>query len=130
MRLSREWERTSIITGCVVVIVLSGILVLLFGKLGPWAFIMALIPGSIALSCLRPPVTYLLLDQHEGDAGSASALMGASHMVMGSVGMVIVSFPFGGRVELIGALNVFFGLLVGGLWLGIGQPLVRSARKA
>ncbi len=129
MRLSREWQRTSIITGCIIVIVLSGILVLLVGNLGPWAFIMALLPSSIAISCQRPPVTYLLLDQHEADAGSTSALMGASHMVMGSIGMVIVSLQLGGRVELIGAITVFFGLLCGGLWLGIGRPRVRGAKK-
>jgi DHA1 family bicyclomycin/chloramphenicol resistance-like MFS transporter len=130
MRLSREWERTSIITGCFAVTVVSGLLVFIVGGLGPWPFILALFPSSIALSCLRPPATYLILDQHEGDAGSASALMNSSTMVMGSVGMVIVSLGLGSRVELIGALNIIFGLLCGGLWLGIGQPLVRSARKA
>ncbi len=130
IRLSREWERTSIITGCIVVIVLSGVLVLFVGNLGPWPFIMALIPSSIAISCQRPPVTYLLLDQHEADAGSASALMGSSHMVMGSIGMVIVSLQLGGRVELIGALTVFFGLLCGGLWLGVCRPRVRRVKKA
>lgn len=130
MRLSREWQRTSIITGCIVVIVLSGVLILLVGNLGPWPFILALIPSGIAMSCQRPPVTYLLLDQHEADAGSASALMGSSHMIMGSIGMVIVSLQIGGRVELIGALTVFFGLLGGGLWLGLCRPRVRRVKKA
>jgi len=130
MRLSQEWERTSIVTGCFAVTVVSGVLVLLVGGLGPWPFILALLPSSIALSCMRPPATYLLLDQQEADAGSASALMGSSHMIMGSLGIVIVSLQLGGRVELIGILNVIFGLLCGGLWLGIGQPLVRRARRA
>jgi len=130
IRLSRSWRRTSIITGCFGVIALGGLLVLLVGARGPWAYILAVLPSSIALSCMRPPAVYLMLDQHEADAGSVSALMGSSHMVMGSIGMVIVSLPFlGGRVEILGVLTLVVGLLSGGLWLGIGQPLVRAASK-
>ena len=128
IRLSRSWRRTSIITGCLGVIVLGGLLVLLVGGRGPWAFILAMLPSGIAMSCLRPPAIYLMLDQHEADAGSVSALMGSSHMVMGSIGMVIVSLPLGGRVEILGALTLAVGLLSGGLWLGVGQPLY--ARRA
>jgi hypothetical protein len=79
---------------------------------------------------MRPPAVYLMLDQHEADAGSVSALMSSSHMVMGSIGMVLVSLPFlGGRVEILGILTVAVGLLSGGLWLGVGQPRLRAASK-
>jgi DHA1 family bicyclomycin/chloramphenicol resistance-like MFS transporter len=130
IRLSRSWRRTSIVTGCFVVIALGGVLILLVGGLGPWAYILAVLPSSIALSCMRPPAVYLMLDQHEADAGSVSALMSSSHMVMGSIGMVLVSLPFlGGRVEILGVLTVAVGLLSGGLWLGVGQPRLRAATK-
>ncbi len=130
IRLARSWRRTSIITGCLGVIALGGLLVLLVGGRGPWAFILAMLPSGIALSCLRPPAVYLMLDQHEADAGSVSALMSSSHMVMGSIGMVIVSLPLGGRVEILGALTLAVGLLSGGLWLGVGQPLIRKTSNA
>lgn len=130
IRLSRSWRRTSIITGCFVVIALGGVLVLLVGARGPWAYILAVLPSSIALSCMRPPAVYLMLDQHEADAGSVSALMSSSHMVMGSIGMVLVSLPFlGGRVEILGVLTLAVGLLSGALWLGVGQPRIRAATK-
>ena len=130
IRISRSWRRTSIVTGCFAVIALGGILILLVGARGPWAYILAVLPSSIALSCMRPPAVYLMLDQHEADAGSVSALMSSSHMVMGSIGMVIVSLPFlGGRVEILGVLTLVVGLLSGGLWLGIGQPRIRAASK-
>ncbi len=130
IRLSRSWRRTSIVTGCFIVIALGGVLILLVGGLGPWAYILAVLPSSIALSCMRPPAVYLMLDQHEADAGSVSALMSSSHMVMGSIGMVLVSLPFlGGRVEILGVLTLVVGLLSGGLWLGIGQPRLRAASK-
>jgi DHA1 family bicyclomycin/chloramphenicol resistance-like MFS transporter len=128
IRLSRSWRRTSIVTGCFGVIALGGVLILLVGARGPWAYVLAVLPSSIALSCMRPPAVYLMLDQHEADAGSVSALMSSSHMVMGSIGMVLVSLPFlGGRVEILGVLTLAVGLLSGGLWLGVGQPRIRAA---
>jgi DHA1 family bicyclomycin/chloramphenicol resistance-like MFS transporter len=122
MRLSRTLRRSSIITGCLGATVLGGVLVLLLGGRGPWLFTLLSLPSAISLSCLRPPATYLMLDQHEEDAGSVSALMGSSSMIMGSLGMVIVSLQLGGRVEMIGMLNVVLGLLCAGLWLGVALP--------
>ena len=130
IRLSRSRKRTSILTGCLSVIALSGLLILLFGGRGPWAFILAVLPSGMAMSCLRPPATYLLLDQHEADAGSASALIGSSHMVMGSLGMVIVSLSLGSRVQTLGALTLVVGLLSGSLWLAVGRPLVSRPKTA
>ena len=128
MRLSRTLRRTSIITGCLGVTVLSGALVLLLGGRGPWLFTLLLLPSAISMSCMRPPATYLMLDQHEEDAGSVSALMGSSSMIMGSLGMVLVSLQLGGRVEMIGILNVALGLLCAGLWLGVALPRLRRDR--
>ena len=129
IRLSQTWRRTSIITGTLAVIALSGLLVLLLGGRGPWAFILTILPSGIALSCMRPPATYLLLDQHEADAGSTSALMGSTHMVMGSLGMVIVSLQLGDRVIVLGALTLAVGLLSLGFWLRVGRALVGGPRK-
>ena len=128
--LSRRLERTTIITWCFGACGVSGLLMLLVGRLGPWPFIVTLLPMPIALSCMRPPATYLMLGQHEGDAGSVSALMGASHMVMGSIGMVIASLELWGRVELIGVLTLGVSLVSGVLWLSFGRPLVRSQARA
>jgi DHA1 family bicyclomycin/chloramphenicol resistance-like MFS transporter len=129
IRLSRSRRRTSIITGTLVVIALSGLLVLLIGGRGPWAFILTILPSGVAMSCMRPPATYLLLDQHEADAGSTSALMGSTHMVMGSLGMVIVSLQLGDRVMVLGALTLAVGLLSLGLWLRVGRRLVGGTRR-
>ncbi len=46
MRLSRTLARTSIITGCLGVTVLSGVLVLLLGGSGPWLFTLLLLPSA------------------------------------------------------------------------------------
>jgi MFS transporter, DHA1 family, multidrug resistance protein len=130
IRLSRSYRRTSILTGCFSVIALGGVLVLAVGGLGPRAFILAVLPSCVALSAMRPPATYLMLDQHEADAGSVSALMSSSHMVMGSIGIVIMSLPIAGRVEMLGALILIVGVYSLSLWLGVGLRMIGIAKKA
>jgi MFS transporter, DHA1 family, multidrug resistance protein len=131
VRLSARFKRVPIINACFAVMVASGILVSLLGRFGPWTFAIALLPASIAISCMRPPSIYLMLDQQKGDSGSASSLMSSSLTVMGSIGMIIVSFPLGGRVQMIGALNIIFGLLCGGLWLAATRrPLLEKVRDS
>ena len=70
-----------------------------------------------------------MLDQHEGDAGSVSGLMGATNTVMGSIGIVLVSLELWGRVELVAALTLGLALLTIALWLSIGQPRVRRGQQ-
>ena len=52
--------------------------------------------------------------------------MSASHTVVSSFGMLLVSFEIWGRVELIGALTLGLSLLSLGLWLSLGRRLVRA----
>jgi DHA1 family bicyclomycin/chloramphenicol resistance-like MFS transporter len=87
--------------------------------------VLSILPLSIAMGCIRPPTTYLMLAQHERDAGSVSGLMSAGHMVMGSIGIVVVSLELWGRVELIGALAVGLALLSLGMWLLLGRGPAR-----
>ena len=124
--LSRRYERSQIVTGCFAFSVVSGLLVLLLGGKGPWAFILTLLPMPIAFSCSRPPAVYLILAQHEGDAGSMSGFMSASHTAIASIGIVVVSLDLWGRVQLIGALILGLSFLSPVLWLGLGRPLVRA----
>lgn len=127
--LSRHFERTSIITFCFVMAAAGGLLVLLVGRKGPWPLILALLPLAFSISCTRPPTTYVLLAQHEGDAGSVSALIAASNMVMGSIGMIVVSLELWGRVELIGALTLGLALVSLGLWLLVGVSRARGRAR-
>jgi DHA1 family bicyclomycin/chloramphenicol resistance-like MFS transporter len=130
MWLSRRVTRTAIITGCFVVCTLSGVLIIFIGPLGPWPMILVMMPASLSFGCVRPPATYILLDQHEGDAGSVSALMGSWHMVLSSAGMVIVSLDIWGRIELVGTMTLVLGLLSLLMWLSLGRPRVRAQMAA
>ncbi len=126
--ISRLAGRNSIVTGCFVVCAVSGVLLLLIGDRGPWTFILSFLPLPIAFSCSRPPAFYLMLSQHEGDAGSVSGVMGALFMTIASMGMVIISLDLWGRVQLLGALIVGLSVLSLVLWLAVGLRLVEPDR--
>ena len=129
LRLSARFRRGAIVTVCFAVVALSGILIFGVGQSSPWAFTLAVLPASVVGSGIRPPATYLMLQQQREDAGSASALMSSSQMVMGTVGMIVISLRIGNPVLLIGVLNVALGLVCGGLWLGMTRwPLLRAVR--
>jgi len=115
--ISRRVSRDKILVGCFAVCAASGVLLLFIGRLGPWPFIVAMLPSPIAFSCMRPPAVYLMLAQHKGDAGSVSALMGSTFTVMASLGMLVVSMNLWGRVELVGALTLGLAVVGGAMWV-------------
>ncbi|MDR3707674.1 MAG: multidrug effflux MFS transporter [Capsulimonadaceae bacterium] len=128
--LATRFKRFSIINGCFAIMIFSGVLVSVLGRSSAWLFALALLPATIAGSCMRPPSTMLMLDQQEGDTGSASSLMGSVATVMGSAGMIVVSIGGINLVQTIGTLNIVFGLLCGGLWLlATTMPMLREARS-
>ena len=124
--LSRRLSRQAIISGCFAVAGVSGLLVLFFGGMGPWPFMLTLLPAQVAFSCSRPPAIYLMLVQHEGDTGSLASLMGAFSTIMGTLGIVVVSLGIWGRVELIGALTVILAVLSGLMWLPLNMARFRG----
>jgi len=128
--VSRWYARNAIIAGCFAVSVVSGVLVLLLGPRGPWTFILTFLPMPIAFSCARPPAAYLMLSQHEGDAGSVAGVMSASHMAISSIGIVVVSLGLWGRVELLGALILGLAVLSLLLWLSFAPRLARTPTQA
>jgi DHA1 family bicyclomycin/chloramphenicol resistance-like MFS transporter len=131
LKLSARFSRFSIINACFLVMIFSGFMVFTMGQLKPWIFAMALLPASIVASCARPPATFLMLDQHKGDAGSASSLISSFQTVMGSIGMVIISLNLGNRVQVVGAINIIIGLLCGGMWLTVTKmPFLSNIRKS
>ncbi len=121
IRLSRSFNRTGIITACFAGMALSGGLVCWLGDLGPWAFALSLLPASILGSGVRPAGAHLMLEQQKGDTGSASALIGCFGLLLGSVGMILISQDWPDPVLALGLVNLVIGLLCGALWLLIGR---------
>lgn len=117
---ARYFRRTSIITLCFIVMIAGGILICLFGTLGPLVFTLLLIPLSIIGSGIRPPGTFLILEQQTGDSGSAAALINTGSLLFGTAGMILISCD-ATNIFLFGTLYVVAGIVCLGGWLLIGK---------
>ncbi len=117
VRVSLWAARDPIIWGCLAISTVSGALLLFLGHLGPWIFMICLVPSQMAFMCMRPPAVYLMLAQHDQDSGSVAAVMGSTHTVLASAGMVIVSLSLWGRVEMVGLLMLVLGVASLAMWM-------------
>jgi DHA1 family bicyclomycin/chloramphenicol resistance-like MFS transporter len=121
MRISRRYRRRTIIIACFGAISASGLFISSFGGFQPWTLAMALLPATISASCVRTPGTNLMLEQQRGDTGSAAALMSCFGILMGSVGMTIISLSWSDTIFVLGMMNILIGLASGALWLHISK---------
>lgn len=127
LRLSRRFARRSIIMAGFAFISAGGLLVYLFGSQEPWMFAACLFPATIMSSCIRTPGANLMLEQQEEDTGSAVALMSCFGVLMGSMGMAVISQNWGDTVRVLGAMNILVGLACLGLWVLLaGRPFVKQ----
>jgi DHA1 family bicyclomycin/chloramphenicol resistance-like MFS transporter len=110
MRLSRRFHSETIIRVCFLVSLASGVLMILFGNLAPYIFALCILPSSIAGSIIRPPSVNLMLEQQKGDTGSLVSVMGCTGMLMGSLGMTLISLNWGNTVIALGAMTLLTAL--------------------
>jgi MFS transporter, DHA1 family, multidrug resistance protein len=127
LRLARRVPRRSIIKFGFAGISASGLLIALFGSIRPLVFALALLPATIMASCIRTPGANLMLEQQDEDTGSASALMSCFGILMGSVGMTIISLPWSNNIRVLGMMNIFAGLTCLTLWLLLSnKPFIKQ----
>ena len=126
LQLSKRFKRRSIIIACFTMITGSGCLLFSLGNINPWLFALTLIPATISISALRPPSANLLLEQQQEDTGSASSLISFFTILIGSLGMLLISLEWGNVVSALGMMHLITGVLCGLLWLMFsGKPFVR-----
>jgi DHA1 family bicyclomycin/chloramphenicol resistance-like MFS transporter len=85
--------------------------------MGPTLFAISIAIGYLSVSISRPPSSSLLLEQQDSDTGSASSLIQAFFIMIGSIGMLIVSYEWTNRVVVLGFMNLIPGLAGLLLWL-------------
>ncbi len=105
LQLSRRVHSETIIKGSFLVILISGVLVFLLGNLQPWIFCLCILPSSAASNCLRPPAANLMLEQQKGDTGSVSSLINCTGLLMGSLGMLLISLNWANTVQVLGVMT-------------------------
>jgi DHA1 family bicyclomycin/chloramphenicol resistance-like MFS transporter len=111
IRLSKVIDRMVILYACFFLGIVGGILIILFGLDNPYLFAITELPATLASSASRPPATYLILKQQENDNGSASSLYSAGGTIMGSLGMVVVSFTTSWPVLIIAVIDIVINVI-------------------
>jgi DHA1 family bicyclomycin/chloramphenicol resistance-like MFS transporter len=96
----------TIILGCYISTLISGLLVCFLGTSQPWLFALCILPASIAGSCIRPGSANMMLEQQKGDTGSVSSLMGCTGLLMGALGLQLISGPWSSTILALGVITV------------------------
>jgi MFS transporter, DHA1 family, multidrug resistance protein len=117
MRISRRFTSQTVITACFITLVMSGFMVSAWGHTSSLWFAVTMIPATLSVTAMRPPAANLMLEQQEYDSGSASSLINFFGMVMGSLGMLLVSNNWKDLISTLGTIQIVTGITGGGLWL-------------
>lgn len=83
---------------------ISGLLLLTLGQLQPWIFLLCVLPNSFGLSMIWPASSNLMLNQQKGDTGAVSSLMNCTSLLVGSLGMTLISLPWGNMITALGVM--------------------------
>ena len=106
---------------CFAIYAVCGFAIMTIGGLAPFLFWLGFAPFSLTGTITRPFSTNIMLDQQDGDTGSASSLISGVATVFGSVGMVTVSM-FSNPVMGLGTIICITGIVS----LAGGTLLVKS----
>ncbi|MDS0524302.1 hypothetical protein NNC19_01340 [Clostridium sp. SHJSY1] len=117
IQISKFIHYKIIITGVYIVTIISGILLMTIGTYSPMVFCLSLIPASLCGNILGPPRTNLMIEQVEGDIGSASSLIGCIFTLLGSIGMLLISTDAINKIVLMGSMYFIIGIISLFTWL-------------
>ncbi|MCB2226985.1 MAG: multidrug effflux MFS transporter [Desulfarculaceae bacterium] len=116
-RLARLVSVRSLLTLCFGGMLAAGLAMCLIPHTGPWSLALPNWVLGFCVGLSRPPATNLILEQVDTDTGSASSLIAFSFMLLGSLGMFIVSLGWTDKIMVIGALGAAVGVVDLLFWL-------------
>lgn len=119
MRISGRVSMPNIVSACFGLLLIGGMVVATLGHFSPYLFAPAVALVTIAVISMRVPGANLMLDQQQRDTGSAAALIQFFGMLMGSVGMFLVSLNPDHLIASLGIIQILVGLIGSVLWLWV-----------
>ncbi|SFC93387.1 MFS transporter [Clostridium uliginosum] len=96
---------------CFVLAVFSGMALIILGRLSPALFLLSFSPFAFVESIMKVFSTDILLNQQEGDSGSASSLINFTQTILGSIGMVIGALPWSNYIRGLGICVLGFTII-------------------
>ena len=100
-----EMNKQLLLYGVMVVSIIGGAFVLLWGSKAPMLFCFGFFLFFLFTNIIRPYLTNLTLEQEE-DIGTASSVMNMLYNLFGTAGMLMASIPFASMMNAIGWLVV------------------------
>lgn len=117
IKLSKHYTDKLIIKLSYTIITISGLLISSIGSSNPIIFTLSLMPASLFISLINPARVNLIIEQLEGDTGSASSLISCASTIFGSTGMFIISMDFSNRIRVMGIMYALIGAASLVAWL-------------
>lgn len=117
LRLSRIIPVRNIILGCFGALAVTGVAMLFVGHLSPGLFAALAAVSTLAVITVRVPGANLLLEQQTQDTGSAAALIQFSGMMMGAVGIQMVSAHPNDLIRSYAVLLIVVGTTCAVMWM-------------
>lgn len=108
-----------IISGVMAISLAAGLGLLLLGTLSPFAFLIMFGLYALMGSVSRPFTTNILLEQQDGDTGSASSLINFVCNISGSLGMLAATLPWPNYIFGLGIMISATTLFATMLWIFI-----------
>ena len=130
LKLAGRINKYVIITGAFAAICITGGMIAAFGHIGPVVFTLLLVPASLSVTVVRPPSANLMLEQVKKESGTASALIGCSVGLLGSIGITVVSLDWADRIVVLGSLYAAIGFLSLIYWIMIKKNYDMSVATA
>jgi DHA1 family bicyclomycin/chloramphenicol resistance-like MFS transporter len=122
--LAKRFDRLRVVTISLATIVLSGLLIILVGNMGPVLFLLSVIPATLSVSVTRTPSLDIVMSQMDTDAGSASSIFNFLFMAIGAMGMMIASLEWENRILVTGVIFVVVGVVSLGSWLVVYRDYI------
>lgn len=119
IRISKRLHYNTIISTCFIVLSISGLMVCMLGNFSPYMFAFTMMPATLSITTMRPPSANLMLEQQQQDTGSASSLINFLGMIMGSVGMMLISMRTDHFIFSIGIMEMTVGALGFLSWMSV-----------
>jgi len=124
-RLARSFSTRNLLLFSFGGILAAGLWMCLSSHTGPWDLALPNWVLGFCAGLSRPPATNLILEQVDRDTGSASSFIAFTFMLLGAVGMFIVSLDWGDKITVIGALGFGVGAVDLGFWLTFRNKFAR-----
>ena len=115
----------SVLTGVIALSLAAGVGLLLAGHLSPFAFLIIFGVYALMGSVSRPFTTNILLEQQEGDTGSASSLINFTFNVAGSIGMVVATLPWPNYIVGLGTMICVVSVAALAIWVALLRSSVQ-----